>query len=98
MKNFLSGGHLDVLKVLLEDQDEKNMLWKELNQTLLHLAASDGHLDIVKYLFGFVPFVTDINPSSAIGKVLSHYCPVHLPGQSIFCLGKNQNCPGKKVL
>ena len=86
MKNFLSGGHLDVLKVLLEDEDEKNMLWKELNQTLLHLAASDGHLDIVKYLFGFVPFVTDINPSSATGKVLSHYCPVHLPVQSIFCL------------
>ena len=67
-ENILSGGHLEVLKVLLKDESNKNMLWMELNQTLLHLAASDGQLDIVKYLSGFLRF---INPSSSTGMVFN---------------------------
>ena len=46
------------------DDKDKNILWNELNQTLLHLAAKEGHIEIVKYLSGFL---TDINPSSSSG-------------------------------
>ena len=54
---------MKVLVANLDDKD-KNIMWNELNQTLLHLAAKEGHIEIVKYLSGFL---TDINPSSSSG-------------------------------
>ena len=59
------GEHFNILKVLLANLEEKNILWEELKLTLLHIAAKDGNLEIVKYLSGPL---TDINPSSPTGE------------------------------
>ena len=59
------GVHFNILKVLVGNLVEKNILWKELNLTLLHIAAKDGNIEIVKYLSGPL---SDINPSSPTGE------------------------------
>ena len=70
-------GLLDLLKLHLEDLEDKNP-GDEDKYTLLHCAAEHGHLNIVEYV---VPLLNDINPRTAVNlhsKGADQETPLHL--------------------
>ena len=62
-------GHMDVLKYLVDNLENKNPTVDGV-ESLLHMAASTGKLDIVKYI---IPKVVDINPKDDFGHTPLHY-------------------------
>ena len=54
-------GHLEVVKVLLENQENPGNMW---GNTPLHYAATEGHTEVVEYLLGHL---VEIYPTNHLG-------------------------------
>jgi ankyrin repeat protein len=78
------GGHLDVIKYLVEEAGADGRGEGPLKVTPLMMASSQGHLDVLKYLLG--RGVSDINAISANGEsALTMACQIgHLECSSLF--------------
>ena len=79
-------GNLDRLKLLVEASKDKNPRNPNSNQndTLLHQAARNGHLDIIEFL---VPLLDEINPKDKSGLTPLHYAAAndHVEVVKYFC-------------
>ena len=66
-----AAGHLEVVKYIVENHDDKNPNTYESSKiTPLHCAAREDKLDVVKYIMSNV---SDMNPKDEFGQTPLHY-------------------------